>query len=283
MNVSDIALSNSLADLAARIRAEHEGARTAVKRGTEHAITCGELLIEAKGQLEHGQWAQWLIEHCEMSGRTARLYMQLARKRAELVEAENGNVANLSVRGALALIAPAIGRPDPAVDPWAWAEVQVEEPFTDWDFQNVDWMQTKFLRCAGVPHSVAFACRVMKEYKLPILEACSAEELVEAMRLIAPYAKSEAGFELDSVKSPIDAWAAITVVAQSTYVVLYDELKGRQKRSEESQQKRAKKVLQSLSEACDAKLAKLADIRTRLQPDMSWDDPVVMELRELAG
>ena len=54
--MSDPSLSNSLVDLAARIRTEHDGAKAAVKRGVEHVIAAGELLIEAKAQLKHGEW-----------------------------------------------------------------------------------------------------------------------------------------------------------------------------------------------------------------------------------
>jgi hypothetical protein len=43
--------SNSLADLAARIKAEHEASTLAVKRGLAHAISAGRLLTEAKAVL----------------------------------------------------------------------------------------------------------------------------------------------------------------------------------------------------------------------------------------
>jgi Protein of unknown function (DUF3102) len=60
------------------------------------------LLIEAKAKVAHGQWLLWLTENCAMSERTARLYMRVARG-SGLIEAENGNVADLSLRGAVAL------------------------------------------------------------------------------------------------------------------------------------------------------------------------------------
>jgi hypothetical protein len=71
--------SNSLADLAARIRAEHEEALRHVERGLVHALRAGELLIEAKTQLAHGQWLPWLRKHCRVGARTAQVYMQLVR------------------------------------------------------------------------------------------------------------------------------------------------------------------------------------------------------------
>ena len=52
---------NSLPDLAARIKAEHEAVSTALKESVAHAIAAGELLIEAKAQLGHGQWLPWLM------------------------------------------------------------------------------------------------------------------------------------------------------------------------------------------------------------------------------
>jgi hypothetical protein len=94
---------NHLDDLAARIRAEHEGVHAAIKSGLEHALTAGELLIEAKKRLKHGEWSPWLNEHCKLSERTARLYIRLARHRS-LIEAKSATVADLTVRGALELI-----------------------------------------------------------------------------------------------------------------------------------------------------------------------------------
>src|ERR1700738_3377055 len=96
----DLTLSNSLADLAARINAEHEAAGGALKHSLQHAIAAGELLLEAKDQLKHGQWLPWLRDHCQISERTVRLYMRVAKNKTEI-----GNVADLTVRGAVALLA----------------------------------------------------------------------------------------------------------------------------------------------------------------------------------
>jgi hypothetical protein len=47
--------SNSLPDLAARIRVEHEAVGATIKSGAEHAMTFGDLLILAKAKLDqHG-------------------------------------------------------------------------------------------------------------------------------------------------------------------------------------------------------------------------------------
>jgi hypothetical protein len=100
-------LQDGLADLAARIRAEHKACAVAIKRGCEHAINAGKLLIEAKDLLGHGQWLPWLAEHCVLPERTAQLYMRLAHHAPEF-EAKSATVADLTVRGAIKLLAPPV-------------------------------------------------------------------------------------------------------------------------------------------------------------------------------
>jgi Protein of unknown function (DUF3102) len=47
--------------------------------GIEHYRRAGEMLIEAKSQLEHGEWEPWLKQNFELSRRTAYRYMALIR------------------------------------------------------------------------------------------------------------------------------------------------------------------------------------------------------------
>ena len=70
--------------------------RTAVA----HAVIAGELLIEAKRQVPHGQWLPWLRSTCGLSERTAQAYMRLARTLPELEPAKAQRVADLSLREA---------------------------------------------------------------------------------------------------------------------------------------------------------------------------------------
>jgi hypothetical protein len=95
--------SNALPDLAARIRAEHEATSSALKSSVGHAIAAGELLLEAKELLKHGQWLPWLAEHCAISERTAQLYMRCAKNRAA-IEANTQRVADLTINEAAALL-----------------------------------------------------------------------------------------------------------------------------------------------------------------------------------
>lgn len=96
--------SNSLPELAARIRAEHEATGDALKSSVEHGIAAGELLIEAKAKVQHGQWLPWLRDNCEMSERTAQLYMRLAKNREPIEDQIRNGVADLSMNEAAALL-----------------------------------------------------------------------------------------------------------------------------------------------------------------------------------
>jgi hypothetical protein len=104
MTVSDITGSNSLADLAARIRAEHEATGEALRSSVAHGIAAGELLLEAKAQMPHGQWLPWLKDNCAMSERTAQLYMRLAKNRAVIEIQIRNHVADLTLNEAAALL-----------------------------------------------------------------------------------------------------------------------------------------------------------------------------------
>jgi integrase len=95
----------TLPDLVARIKAEHEAVAMALWDSLQHALHAGDLLIEAKRQIEHGEWSDWLDKHCQVSQRSARAYMQLAKNRSEIEAAKRQSTADLSVNGALKLLA----------------------------------------------------------------------------------------------------------------------------------------------------------------------------------
>ena len=99
-----LSLSNSLSDLSARIRVEHHATSAALKSSVEHAMAAGDLLLEAKALVPHGQWLPWLAEHCEMSERTAQLYMRTAKNRAAVELQMRNTVADLTLNEAAALL-----------------------------------------------------------------------------------------------------------------------------------------------------------------------------------
>lgn len=82
--------SNSLAVLAAQINDEDAAVAADLQSAVQHAMAAGEALIEAKVLLPHGEWTEWLASNCpSVSGRTARLYMQLARNQEALKTARH--------------------------------------------------------------------------------------------------------------------------------------------------------------------------------------------------
>lgn len=101
--VSELEITNmmDLATLADQINAEHRACDEALRKGLAHAVRAGELLVEAKAQVKHGQWEQWVAQNFEGSARTAQAYMKVAREIPTLDGAKAQRVALLSFRGAL--------------------------------------------------------------------------------------------------------------------------------------------------------------------------------------
>jgi hypothetical protein len=69
-------------DLAREINTEHGHVETYKHNTIRHAIRCGELLLEMKQRVGHGNWLAWVEEHFEASQRTARNYMEIAKSAA---------------------------------------------------------------------------------------------------------------------------------------------------------------------------------------------------------
>jgi hypothetical protein len=65
-------------DLARTANGEHALARSSAESFLEHAIRCGEALLEAKQLVGHGDWLPWLNAHFNGSERIAQQYMRLA-------------------------------------------------------------------------------------------------------------------------------------------------------------------------------------------------------------
>src|ERR1051326_4295337 len=93
-----------LPTLASSIHEEHLACIEAARNSVEHARRCGELLIQAKTQVAHGEWGAWVEAHCGFADRTARMYMQIARRWPMLDEAIRQRVAEMSVRHAVEAI-----------------------------------------------------------------------------------------------------------------------------------------------------------------------------------
>src|SRR5262245_13162461 len=143
--MTDIDRSNSLTDLAHRIKAEH-------LRGLQSNVACGRMLIEAKEQIKrehgHGHWVSWVRNQCGIPDRTARRYMQIA------AYAINFKTANLADMGELTV--------EKAAEAKDWdlvGELMLDGPFTAQDTDNLEWFATKLLHQMDVPAHVALCCQ----------------------------------------------------------------------------------------------------------------------------
>ena len=185
----DVTLSNSLTDLAARIKAEHEASSTAIKRGLEHAVACGRLLNEAKDQLDHGQWLPWLRDHCCVPVRTAQRYMELAIYAPDI---KNDNLSYLAIDAA-ASSSVSIEKAVAARDFDTFAKIKLDGPFNALDFEGDfdwlhDWLNTKLTHQLNFPPIASWCVsvqRVMKENYLAF-RLCPWEELAQSASLLAP-------------------------------------------------------------------------------------------------
>ncbi len=68
-------------DAAAEINSVHLLARSHAESAVEFAIQCGQLLIEQKQRLKHGEFIPWIEKHCEFSSMTAQTYMRAAKQK----------------------------------------------------------------------------------------------------------------------------------------------------------------------------------------------------------
>jgi hypothetical protein len=104
-----IAGSNRLPVLAATISEHIQAANATTRRSLEHAIAAGQLLIEAKELVDHGEWIAWIETNCEIGPRHAQTYMRLARNRHKLEPLKTSCDSHLSIAAAEALV----GKPRP--------------------------------------------------------------------------------------------------------------------------------------------------------------------------
>ena len=68
------------------------------------ARAAGELLLEAKDTVKHGEWLDWLEANFEGSGRTARAYMRIAAHWEKIGFKMAEGSANISISEALKLV-----------------------------------------------------------------------------------------------------------------------------------------------------------------------------------
>lgn len=95
-----------LSTLAAMANQAHDRALKTANNAVQLAIDCGQILLRAKAQCQHGEWIPWMAANLRFTSRTATKYMQLANSFRN-----RGSDFN-SIREALAYLAEE-SEPDP--------------------------------------------------------------------------------------------------------------------------------------------------------------------------
>ena len=75
------------------------------------ALAAGALLIEAKKQVAHGEWENWLESNCQVAPRTAQSYMRLFKQLPLLEDSKAQRVADLPLREVMRAIATDPAKP----------------------------------------------------------------------------------------------------------------------------------------------------------------------------
>jgi len=95
----------SMSDLVNRINAEANLADVCANQAVVHAARAGAALNEAKSQVAHGEWMDWLKENCPNVGRMqANRYMRVATEYPNLIENVTSRLHLPSIKSAIALL-----------------------------------------------------------------------------------------------------------------------------------------------------------------------------------
>ena len=92
----------TLPSIATAIDRHHAAAQAAARTAIEHAIACGQLLLQAKTQVAHGGWLPWLKAHTRVSERQSQRYMQVAQG---ALTGKYDAASDLTIEGAIAISA----------------------------------------------------------------------------------------------------------------------------------------------------------------------------------
>jgi Protein of unknown function (DUF3102) len=232
--------SNSLADLAHRINAEHEATLAAVKTGLEHAIAAGQLLLEAQAQIPHGQWLPWIRANCATGVRTAQRYMELARHTPDpkcdsltyLAPEADQEPDWDDVDGVIERTLQSLDRP------FGQGDVAVPGQGDERGELRFDWVMRKLMHQVGLPWTVKWCFDVsdVTEDGRPALRLCPWDHLLEAAKKLAPIVNGERALKFDGFRNMHDMRLAIRIVELDAMWMLgnvLNEMQDRERLSDE--------------------------------------------------
>jgi hypothetical protein len=129
-------------ELAKTIKEKISFMLTSFKSSVTHAMDVGDLLIEAKKRVGHGNWEEWLKDHCQLSFSTARRYIRLANKRTKIEAQLTAKSVKLTDLNAQALLTDQSGGGNGgnknASDKYDAAQAKLIEKLQDLDVNAAD-------------------------------------------------------------------------------------------------------------------------------------------------
>ncbi|MDP9439270.1 MAG: hypothetical protein M3P49_11070 [Actinomycetota bacterium] len=87
-----------------RINDEHRASESAGRVSVEHAIRCGEMLLEEKARAGHGRWLLWVADNFRDSVDKAQRHMRLANHKEMIVDPNTAGLRYSSVDAAIAAL-----------------------------------------------------------------------------------------------------------------------------------------------------------------------------------
>lgn len=96
-------IDGQMADLADRINSTYDALCDSARAALKCALECGELLLQAKARLEHGEWLSWMTANTKVSVRQSQKLMRLAQHADEVLANANPS-SHFTINGALAAI-----------------------------------------------------------------------------------------------------------------------------------------------------------------------------------
>jgi hypothetical protein len=152
----------SLSQLAIEINTAHDIAIEAAREVIRWSMKAGDLLMEAKGRLAHGEFGPWLRENCKVGERQAQRYMKLARERAR-IEANWEEVEALSIEQAIGWLAPEF-KSDFEVGFQSAPELPApaSKPAKPWDDVDPDYLRVAAAYCGLTIWRVRYAIMLHK-------------------------------------------------------------------------------------------------------------------------
>lgn len=228
-------------------------------------IGIGERLIEAKEQLEHGEWLPWLAEQVDFSERTARNFMRLAREWTN-----RQTLADLGASKALTLLAlPEAEREEfiEANDVPSMSTRELEQAIRERDeARKLAEAQKARAEAAEASQAATHRSETELREKLKALQNAPKEVYRDEKAIEEAEAKARKAADAE--------WKAKLKAAEEKLAKAQEQVKAAEgnaklQAAEEAAEKKAAKELADAKQELEDARAEAEDLRTRLEAEQA--------------